>query len=46
MIDGRTQVLPEDIQAVLPAVAGHRLNNLDSDDGDTLRTLIETVGIP
>ncbi len=46
MIEGRAQVVPEDIQAVLPAVAGHRLNTLDSDDGDTLRTLIETVGIP
>ncbi len=25
MLDGRSHVLPEDIQAVLPAVAGHRL---------------------
>lgn len=25
MLDGRNHVLPDDVQAVLPAVAGHRL---------------------
>lgn len=46
MIDGRAQVVPEDVQAVLPSVAGHRLNSLDGDDGDQLESLIESVAIP
>jgi len=25
-MDGRNEVLPEDVQAILPSVAGHRLN--------------------
>lgn len=46
MIDGRAQVVPEDVQAVLPSVAGHRLNRLDGDDSDQLESLIESVAIP
>ena len=46
LIDGRAQVVPEDIQAVLPSVAGHRLHSLDGDDRDTVAALIEAVNIP
>ncbi len=46
MLDGRPQVIPEDVQAVFPAVAGHRLRSLDNSDHDGLRTLIESVGVP
>ncbi len=35
LIDGRHHVIPEDIQAVLPAVAGHRLNASAEFDGDS-----------
>ena len=34
LIDGRSHVIPEDIQAVLPAVAGHRLNASAEFNGD------------
>ncbi|MDY0035998.1 MAG: AAA family ATPase [Zoogloea oleivorans] len=49
LLAGRDHVLPEDIQAVLPAVAGHRLR--PAGDGpqpaDTLtRRLIEAVALP
>ncbi len=44
MIDGRGQVVPEDVQAVLPSVAGHRLQRLDGDEWPPrLRGLIEAV---
>ena len=46
MIDGRAQVVPEDVQAVLPSVAGHRLNSLEGEGGDHLETLVESVAIP
>ncbi|MGB5650070.1 MAG: AAA family ATPase, partial [Sedimenticolaceae bacterium] len=46
MIDGRMQVVPEDIQAVLPSVAGHRLNSLEGGERDRLQGLIEGVAIP
>jgi MoxR-like ATPase len=46
LIDGRGQVVPEDVQAVFPSVAGHRLNALDSDGSDGLRRLIESVHLP
>jgi len=46
MVDGRNQVVPEDIQAVLPSVAGHRLNWLDGDGADHIAELIESVAIP
>jgi MoxR-like ATPase len=46
MIDGRRQVVPEDVQAILPAVAAHRLHGLEGDDDPQLRRLIESVSIP
>jgi MoxR-like ATPase len=46
LIDGRAMVVPEDVQAVLPSVAGHRLVSLDSDGPAALRELIESVAVP
>lgn len=50
MLDGRDAVVPEDVQAVLPGVASHRLQGvqeLQQRDGDALaRELIEAVAIP
>ena len=47
MIDGREQVLPEDVQAVLPSVAGHRLQPRDEHiTGDHIQDLIAQVAIP
>ncbi|MCG6965409.1 MAG: AAA family ATPase [Chromatiaceae bacterium] len=46
MIDGRGTVVPEDIQAILPSVAGHRLTWLDGDGADHIEELIESVAIP
>ncbi len=50
LLDGRDAVVPEDVQAVLPGVASHRLQSvqeLQRKDGDTLaRELIEAVAIP
>ena len=46
MVDGRAQVIPEDVQAVLPSVAGHRLNSLDGEGDDHLENLVESVAIP
>jgi MoxR-like ATPase len=50
MLDGRDAVIPEDVQAVLPGVASHRLQGvqeLQRRDGDLLaRELIEAVAIP
>lgn len=48
-LDGREHVIPEDIQAVLPAVAGHRLVPAEGGSAgpDHLcRELIEAVAIP
>ncbi len=50
MLEGRDAVLPEDVQAVLPGVAGHRL--IPAQDGARKRAseitaaLIEAVSIP
>jgi MoxR-like ATPase len=50
LLDGRSAVIPEDVQAVLPGVASHRLQSVQDvqiSDGDKLaRELIETVAIP
>jgi len=50
LLDGRDAVSPEDIQAVLPGVAGHRLQSIQdiqNSAGDQLaRELIEAVAIP
>jgi MoxR-like ATPase len=50
-LDGREDVWPEDVQAVLIAVAGHRLQGDDGADGmhsgeAHARQLLETVAIP
>lgn len=46
-IAGRDHVLPEDVQAVFPHVAGHRLRLLDGEEaGKDLRWLIEAVPLP
>lgn len=50
LLDGRSAVLPEDIQIVLPGVASHRLQSvqeMQTADGNTLmHELIEAVAIP
>jgi len=46
MIDGRAHVVPEDVQAVLPSVASHRLNALEGDTTEQVRALLEGVAIP
>ena len=49
MMQGRRQVLPEDVQAILPAVVGHRLHgNADNVQGsfDASKELIGGVPIP
>ncbi len=50
LLDGRDSVLPEDVQAVLPGVASHRLQATGErarDDGDVLaQELIAAVAIP
>ena len=49
MMEGRRQVLPEDVQAILPAVVGHRLHaSADAVKGgfDAARELISSVAIP
>ncbi|MCE5180260.1 MAG: MoxR family ATPase [Betaproteobacteria bacterium] len=50
LLDERNAVMPEDVQAVLPGVASHRLQgvqDVQASDGDKLaRALIEAVPIP
>ena len=50
LLDGRTAVLPEDLQAVFASVACHRLQSVldtQASDGEKLtRELIESVAIP
>ncbi|MBK7661451.1 MAG: AAA family ATPase [Betaproteobacteria bacterium] len=49
MMQGRTQVLPEDVQAILPAVVGHRLHGAgESARGgfDAAADLLTAVAIP
>ena len=50
LIAGRDKVLPEDVQAILPGVAGHRLrpahDGVSQGSADIARTLIEAVSIP
>ena len=46
---GRTFVIPEDVQAILPAVAGHRIVNSDStveESNSKINELINKVAIP
>ena len=50
LLDGRNAVIPEDVQAVLPGIASHRLQgvqDVQGSDGDKLaRELIGAVAIP
>ncbi|MBI4937795.1 MAG: AAA family ATPase [Nitrosomonadales bacterium] len=50
LLDGRDAAIPEDVQAVLPGIASHRLvsaQNVQTSDGEKLvRELIEAVAIP
>jgi len=50
LLDGRNAVIPEDVQAVLPGVASHRLQSvqdINASDGEKLaRELIGAVTIP
>jgi MoxR-like ATPase len=48
MMEGRRQVLPEDVQAIVPAVVGHRLHGSADAKGafDPARELVAGVAIP
>ena len=50
LLDGRNAVMPEDVQAILPGVASHRLQSVQDAqvaDGDKLtRELIAAIAIP
>jgi len=48
MMDGRDFAMPEDVQAVLPGVAGHRLQLVSGMEsiGDTATHLLNAVAIP
>lgn len=46
LIDGRAQVVPEDVQAVFASVAGHRLSTVDEHADHSLQQLLESVTIP
>jgi MoxR-like ATPase len=49
MMEGRRHVLPEDVQAILPSVVGHRLHgNADAVKGafDAAREMVDGVAIP
>ncbi len=45
MMNGRDYVIPEDVQAVLPGVAGHRLRGAQGNAAD-LKGLLTTVAVP
>jgi len=44
-MDGRKAVLPDDIQLVLPAVAGHRLRSGSTDSNAIVAPLLEHVAV-
>ena len=50
LMDGRKQVLPEDVQAIVPGVVGHRLyvahDHTRISGAEVAETLIESVPIP
>ena len=50
LVSGRNQVLPEDVQTILPAVAGHRLHLIGEPIGATAHNaaqdLLQAVAIP
>jgi MoxR-like ATPase len=51
-LDGRSSVIPDDVQAIWPAVAMHRMEPRDSANSDTaarrrlLRSILESVAVP
>lgn len=45
-MENRDSVLPEDVQAILPAVAGHRLRSGTSDSAAIVAPLLHNVAIP
>lgn len=50
MLEGRSQVLPEDLQAIIPATIGHRLQPVaeteNSDHTKLVQTLLKRIPIP
>ncbi len=48
LIAGRDHVIPEDVQAILPSVAGHRLvsNSNVNNNRDSISNLLSTIAIP
>ena len=47
LLDGRQGVIPEDVQAVFPAVAGHRLIAAERERAaPTAESILEAVAIP
>ena len=44
-MDGRQAVLPDDVQAVLPAVAGHRLRSGSPDSEAIVAPLLNSVAV-
>jgi len=46
LLAGRDHVRPEDVQTVLPGIAGHRLRPRDGEPRDAARRLIEAVPLP
>ncbi len=46
LIEGRSMVLPEDVQAVLPSVIGHRLQSSNDNNDELVEKLIQHVAIP
>ncbi len=47
MLEGRDHVIPEDIQSILPSVAGHRLvsNNTLTGNADNIAQLLKSVAV-
>ena len=45
-LEGRPQVLPEDVQAVWPAVASHRLNTGGNSGDDLAHKVLHNVAVP
>lgn len=46
MLNDRDYVIPEDVQAVLPSVVGHRLHPVDPDSVQAVDALLQDVAIP
>jgi MoxR-like ATPase len=46
LLQGRGGVIPEDLQAVFAAVAGHRLNALEGDAAPVVQEILAAVPIP